>query len=66
MKNSKEIFQKIEDTKVWRENSLQTILKKYPKEGKGLYRHDELVKEKGRYFSMWQAQQRVKDWNINE
>ena len=28
--------------------------------------HDELVKEKGRYFSMWQAQQRVKDWNINE
>jgi ATP-binding cassette subfamily B protein len=28
--------------------------------------HDELVKGKGRYFSMWQAQQRVKDWNINE
>lgn len=40
----REIFKKIEDTKIWRENSLQTILKKYPKEGKGLYRHDELVK----------------------
>lgn len=45
MDNFKKIFQKIEDTKVWRENSLQTILKKYPKEGKGLYRHDELVAE---------------------
>jgi len=45
MKNSKEIFNKILNTRVWRENSLQTILKKYPKEGKGLYRHDELVKE---------------------
>ena len=43
MKNFKEIFLKIEDIKTWRENSLQTILKKYPKEGKGLYRHDELV-----------------------
>ncbi len=45
MKNSIEIFNKILNTKTWRENSLQTILKKYPKEGKGLYRHDELVKE---------------------
>lgn len=39
-----QIFKTIEKTKTWRENSLQTILKKYPKEGKGLYRHDELVK----------------------
>ncbi len=45
MNDFKEIFQKIEEIKVWRENTLQTILKKYPKEGKGLYRHDELVKE---------------------
>ncbi len=45
MENSIEIFNKILNTKTWRENSLQTILKKYPKEGKGLYRHDELVKE---------------------
>lgn len=45
MEDFKEIFQKIEEIKVWRENTLQTILKKYPKEGKGLFRHDELVKE---------------------
>ena len=45
MENSKEIFNKILSTRVWRENSLQTILKRYPKGGKGLYRHDELVEE---------------------
>ena len=44
----KEIFSEIEKTKVWRENSLQTVLKRYPKEGRGLYRHDELVKEYNR------------------
>lgn len=38
------IFTEIQNTRVWRSNSLQTILKRYPKEGKGLYRHDELVK----------------------
>ncbi len=27
--------------------------------------HDELVKENGRYFSMWSAQQRIKDWHID-
>lgn len=43
MENFKEIFQKIAETKVWRENTLQTVLKKYPKNGKGLYRHDDLV-----------------------
>jgi len=43
MKKFLEIFLKIENVKTWRSNSLQTILKKYPKEGKGLYRHDELV-----------------------
>ncbi len=41
----KNMFQKIETTKIWKENSLQAILKKYPKDGKGLYRHDELVNE---------------------
>jgi len=28
--------------------------------------HDKLVTKNGRYYGMWQAQQRVKDWNINE
>lgn len=37
------IFKEIEQRKTWGENSLQKILKKYPKDGKGLYRHDELV-----------------------
>ena len=37
------LFEKIEEVKTWRENSLQTILKKFPKDGEGLYRHDELV-----------------------
>ena len=40
-----EIFKEIEKKKYWRENDLATILRKYPKNGKGLYRHDELVKE---------------------
>ncbi|MDY0097040.1 MAG: tRNA uridine(34) 5-carboxymethylaminomethyl modification radical SAM/GNAT enzyme Elp3 [Candidatus Dojkabacteria bacterium] len=44
MEDFKNIFQKIEETKTWRVNTLQTILKKYPKQGKGLYRHDDLVK----------------------
>ncbi|MCD4811892.1 tRNA uridine(34) 5-carboxymethylaminomethyl modification radical SAM/GNAT enzyme Elp3 [bacterium] len=43
MKNSFEIFNQIKNKKSWKENSLQKILKQYPKEGKGLYRHDELV-----------------------
>ena len=38
------LFEKIKEVKTWRENSLQTILKKFPKDGKGLYRHDELVR----------------------
>lgn len=37
------LFRKIEEVKTWRESSLQTILKKFPKDGEGLYRHDELV-----------------------
>ena len=43
MKEALQIFQDIEKQKKWKENSLQKILKKYPKDGKGLYRHDELV-----------------------
>lgn len=27
--------------------------------------HDELVKGKGKYFNMWQAQQRVKEWSLD-
>jgi elongator complex protein 3 len=38
-----EIFKEIKDKNKWDENSLQKILRNYPKEGKGLYRHDELV-----------------------
>jgi elongator complex protein 3 len=37
------IFEDIRNVKTWRSNSLQSILKRYPKDGKGLYRHDELV-----------------------
>jgi elongator complex protein 3 len=43
MKEALKIFKEIEKKKKWDENSLQRILRKYPKEGKGLYRHDELV-----------------------
>ena len=43
MKEALQIFQEIENKDKWKENSLQKILKKYPKDGKGLYRHDELV-----------------------
>jgi elongator complex protein 3 len=45
MREALNIFQKIEKKDKWKENSLQKILKKYPKNGKGLYRHDELVSE---------------------
>jgi elongator complex protein 3 len=45
MKNSLKIFHEIKNTKKWKENSLQKILKRYAKDGKGLYRHDELVAE---------------------
>ena len=27
--------------------------------------HDELVKTNGKYFNMWSAQQRIKDWHID-
>ncbi len=43
MDDFKKIFKEIEGTRFWRENSLQGILKRFPKDGKGLYRHDELV-----------------------
>lgn len=43
MKEALDIFNEIESKKKWDENSLQKILRKYPKGGKGLYRHDELV-----------------------
>ena len=37
------IFSDIQDSKNWREDTLQQILKKYPKDGNKLFRHDELV-----------------------
>ena len=43
MKEALDIFKEIKSKKKWDENSLQKILRKYPKDGKGLYRHDELV-----------------------
>lgn len=58
-----EIFSKIEEVRIWRENSLQTILKKYPKEGKGLYRHDELVKA---YNELIQSGERESSKTIEE
>ena len=48
MDDFEKIFARIQDTRVWRNNSLQTILKRFPKEGKGLYRHDELVEQYNR------------------
>ena len=45
MKDAVNIFNDIQKKKKWDENSLQKILRKYPKDGKGLYRHDELVAE---------------------
>lgn len=59
----KEIFEQIQNTKVWRENSLQTILKKYPKEGKGLYRHDELIEA---YRSLIKKKEIVSSKTIEE
>ncbi len=45
MQDALNIFKEIKKKKKWDENSLQKILRKYPKDGKGLYRHDELVAE---------------------
>ena len=45
MKEALNILKEIKKKKKWDENSLQKILRKYPKDGKGLYRHDELVAE---------------------
>lgn len=39
----KNIFSDIQNIKNWREDTLQQILKKYPKDGNKLFRHDELV-----------------------
>jgi len=39
----KSIFTEIEEKNYWREDTLQKILKKYPKDGNKLFRHDELV-----------------------
>ena len=44
MDDFKKIFGEIGRLRCWREDSLQRILKRFPKEGRGLYRHDELVK----------------------
>jgi len=45
MNDFENIFKEIQSKSKWDKDSLQKILKKYPKEGKGLYRHDELVRE---------------------
>ena len=45
MNDFENIFKEIQSKSKWDKDSLQKILKKYPKEGKGLYRHDELVME---------------------
>jgi elongator complex protein 3 len=43
MKDILKILKETETKKEWGEDSLQKILRKYPKKGKGLYRKDELV-----------------------
>ena len=43
MKEAVDILKEVKNKRKWDENSLQKILRKYPKDGKGLYRHDELV-----------------------
>jgi elongator complex protein 3 len=43
MQNIKKILKEIKKKKKWQKDSLQKILRKYPKKGKGLYRKDELV-----------------------
>jgi len=37
------IFQEIKLQEIWKKDSLNKILRKYPKDGKRLFRHDELV-----------------------
>jgi elongator complex protein 3 len=66
MKEALDIFEEIKNKKKWEENSLQKILKRYPKDGKGLYRHDELVsaykdlKEKGELEESKVIEERIK------
>jgi elongator complex protein 3 len=43
MQNIKKILEEIKSKEKWQKDSLQKILRKYPKKGKGLYRKDELV-----------------------
>ena len=38
-----EIFKEIKLQEIWKKDSLNKILRKYPKDGKKLFRHDELV-----------------------
>jgi len=45
MNDFENIFKEIQSKSNWSQDSLQKILKRYPKQGKGLYRHDELVRE---------------------
>ena len=37
------IFKEIKEEKIWEKDYLNKILRKYPKDGKRLFRHDELV-----------------------
>ncbi|HOF79193.1 MAG TPA: tRNA uridine(34) 5-carboxymethylaminomethyl modification radical SAM/GNAT enzyme Elp3, partial [Candidatus Dojkabacteria bacterium] len=37
------IFKEVKEEKIWEKDSLNKILRKYPKDGKRLFRHDELV-----------------------
>jgi len=43
IKELESIFEAIQNSKNWRVDTLQQILKRYPKDGKKLFRHDELV-----------------------
>lgn len=45
MEKALEIFKEIEKQKNWTNHSLHKILRKYPKNKRGLYRHDELIQQ---------------------
>jgi len=42
-KELKKIFEDTEKAKIWKKDSLNKILRKYLKDGKTMFRHDELV-----------------------
>ena len=63
MEKALEIFKEIEKQKKWTNHSLHKILRKYPKENIGLYRHDELIVE---YRNLIKSKQLKKSKTIED